>query len=498
MRFQRLLALLLLTAVALPGLPARGATPSAPFLLDEEPRCTETAPDVAFLPGGGFAAVWGGSRPQPLLASPAVYLRLFDRDGRPLGPETLLTSETEQPARPAVAANAGGTFLVVWGDSRGEGTVQGRLFNASGSSLGEAFEISARSPRGGVDVTAEPGGGFAVVWANKDSILLRRYGPTGEALDAEQWLLGFAGVPEDTFPQGYDPAVVAHGPAGLAVAFSDAAARSFSDPTLRGGNLGLMLVKPGQEPPYIHIGTFGLDPVPVPQRLPRPSLAVGAAGRVFVVWREQTPEGLVLRGRIYTALGDPLGDAFRLDLGAWDELSGPSVATDGSGNFLLAWLGAPTGAQPEGARVYVRRFGADGNPLGGQEPVSSLFPSFDTTTSPALTVDPMGRALIAWGTGRPLPPIVGAPFQCFSEGIYGQILDPATPLDLPLQGGRFLAGVRWADHAGRTGVGQPVALTGDSGYFWFFDENNAELVVKVLDGRAVNGHYWVFYGALSD
>jgi hypothetical protein len=23
-------------------------------------------------------------------------------------------------------------------------------------------------------------------------------------------------------------------------------------------------------------------------------------------------------------------------------------------------------------------------------------------------------------------------------------------------------------------------------------------VIKVVDGRAVNGHYWVFYGALSD
>ena len=43
-----------------------------------------------------------------------------------------------------------------------------------------------------------------------------------------------------------------------------------------------------------------------------------------------------------------------------------------------------------------------------------------------------------------------------------------------------------------------MPLTGDTGYFWFFDEANVELVVKVLDGTAINGHYWVFYGALSD
>jgi hypothetical protein len=43
-----------------------------------------------------------------------------------------------------------------------------------------------------------------------------------------------------------------------------------------------------------------------------------------------------------------------------------------------------------------------------------------------------------------------------------------------------------------------VPLTNDTGHFWFFSVNNVELVVKVVDGRAFNGHYWVFSGALSD
>ena len=40
--------------------------------------------------------------------------------------------------------------------------------------------------------------------------------------------------------------------------------------------------------------------------------------------------------------------------------------------------------------------------------------------------------------------------------------------------------------------------TGDTGYFWFFDETNFELAVKILDGTPVNGKHWVFWGALSD
>jgi hypothetical protein len=46
--------------------------------------------------------------------------------------------------------------------------------------------------------------------------------------------------------------------------------------------------------------------------------------------------------------------------------------------------------------------------------------------------------------------------------------------------------------------GVATRLSADTGYFWFFNSANVELVVKVLDGTAINGHYWVFYGALSN
>ena len=43
-----------------------------------------------------------------------------------------------------------------------------------------------------------------------------------------------------------------------------------------------------------------------------------------------------------------------------------------------------------------------------------------------------------------------------------------------------------------------MTLSGDTGYFWFFGAGNVEVVLKVLDGRGLNGKFWVFYGALSD
>jgi ELWxxDGT repeat protein len=92
------------------------------------------------------------------------------------------------------------------------------------------------------------------------------------------------------------------------------------------------------------------------------------------------------------------------------------------------------------------------------------------------------------------------------DGIAGQELwafplgGPAcqpSPTTLCLNGGRFKVEVSWRDFSGNTGAGQAVALTGDTGTFWFFNPENVEVVLKVLDGLGVNGHHWVFYGALS-
>ena len=68
---------------------------------------------------------------------------------------------------------------------------------------------------------------------------------------------------------------------------------------------------------------------------------------------------------------------------------------------------------------------------------------------------------------------------------------------LCLNGGRFQVTVTWSSST-QSGTGQAVPITGDTGYMWFFSENNVELIIKVLDGTALNGHFWVFYGALSN
>jgi hypothetical protein len=43
-----------------------------------------------------------------------------------------------------------------------------------------------------------------------------------------------------------------------------------------------------------------------------------------------------------------------------------------------------------------------------------------------------------------------------------------------------------------------VPLTADTGYFWFFDPNNVELVTKVLNGCVPYEAYWFFASGLTN
>ena len=97
---------------------------------------------------------------------------------------------------------------------------------------------------------------------------------------------------------------------------------------------------------------------------------------------------------------------------------------------------------------------------------------------------------------------VGASAQALpsvpGEAVAGKTGCVAGPMALCLNGGRFRVESTWKDFEGRTGDGHAIALTEDTGTFWFFDPANFEVMAKILDGRAVNGHWWFFFGALSN
>ena len=91
--------------------------------------------------------------------------------------------------------------------------------------------------------------------------------------------------------------------------------------------------------------------------------------------------------------------------------------------------------------------------------------------------------LLGWQPSAPPPP---PPASCVPSGTR-----------LCLGNGRFQVEATWTS-GGSSGAGRAEDLTPDTGWFWFFNENNVETMVKVLDACGVNGHFWVFAGGLTN
>ena len=128
-------------------------------------------------------------------------------------------------------------------------------------------------------------------------------------------------------------------------------------------------------------------------------------------------------------------------------------------------------------------------------PAGTFASAGDTNALPGGAAAVASSVAPARDSSRLLP--IPEPFSA-TAGLPGKAACVAGPTALCLNGGRFRVEINWKDFTGRTGAGQAAPLTSDTGTFWFFNSSNVEVVVKVLDGRALNGKWWVFFGALSN
>jgi hypothetical protein len=85
---------------------------------------------------------------------------------------------------------------------------------------------------------------------------------------------------------------------------------------------------------------------------------------------------------------------------------------------------------------------------------------------------------------------------CTGGGGGGGCTPNATTLCL--NNNRYRVTVTFATTAGQSGNGMAVTETTDTGMFWFFSANNIEVIIKVVNGCALNSRYWVFAGGLTN
>lgn len=152
-----------------------GAPIGAEFVVNEETINHQFGPKIARLSDGGFVVLWqdfSGRGGDP--CSGGIKARVFRPDGTVVGREFLVNIETaDRQIWPAVTALTNGGFVVAWLDLKrleggGYGSVRARIFDGSGTPLGDDFIVALLSnkQRGGPAIAGLSNDTFIVTWSS--------------------------------------------------------------------------------------------------------------------------------------------------------------------------------------------------------------------------------------------------------------------------------------------------------------------------------------------
>jgi hypothetical protein len=122
-----------------------------------------------------------------------------------------------------------------------------------------------------------------------------------------------------------------------------------------------------------------------------PSVAADSTGNFVVAWqRNSGPSIDGIFAQRYNGSGAPVGGEFRVNSYTTNPGSFPCVATDPSGNLLVAWVGV----DGDNSGVFGQRFAGNGSPLGGEFRVNTF--TTNIQVFPAVASDSSGRFVVVW------------------------------------------------------------------------------------------------------
>ncbi|GAB4419154.1 MAG: hypothetical protein Fur0044_15430 [Anaerolineae bacterium] len=252
---------------------------------------------VALDADGDFVVAWESYLQDG--SGDGVYARRYNAAGVAQGNEFRVnTTTTSDQAKPSLALDAAGNFVVVWQSSGQDGSnagIYGQRYTAAGVAQGSEFRVNTTTANGQIfpSVAMDSDGDFVVVWQSFEQdgsgygVYVQRYNAAGA-------------------PQGAE----------------------FRANTYTSGS----------------------------QR--NPSVAMDADGDFVVVWQSFGQDGdeYGVYGQAFRASGAPLGSEFQVNTYTTEAQLLPQVAMDADGDFVVVWQSYGQDGSQEG--VYARRYTA--------------------------------------------------------------------------------------------------------------------------------------------
>jgi hypothetical protein len=286
---------------------------------------------------------------------------------------------------PSVAMDEQGRFLVAWSDRAGyDGYQMGvfaRAYLADGTPAGPVFQVNVQWQQSQWEpfVAARPGGGWVVGFTGTDGgrTYMRLLAPDGTPQTGEMDVASSNN--KQLCPV---PAVARDGT--LFFAWIDFAGKAGLG---NGTSIFARVFDAAAVPlgPEFQVNTTN----PGEQR--EPKTTADGLGRFVVVWEDRAADadGIDVHARRYHANGAPAGPEYQVNVtGAGDQIL-PAVCSDWVGNVLYVWEDR---SGPD-AEVRARRFDAYDQPLSGEYTLSETTAGHQT--QPSVATDASGQRIVA-------------------------------------------------------------------------------------------------------
>jgi hypothetical protein len=326
------------------------------------------------------------------------------------------TYTTAYQDSPQVARNGAGAFVVVWEtapfsgglaqDGSGMGIV-GQRFNLNGVKQGGEFQVNTYTsgPQSYPYVSMDNSGNFAVVWQSlmQDGSLQGNYGQRFNSLGTKvgaEFRLNTYTTGDQTGPS------VDYDGSGNFVAVWESYAQVGSYVGIFGQRWTSAGALSGTE---FRANTYTRDNQGYPQ------VSKDGAGNFVVVWQSYSQDGYAygVYGQRYTSAGAQTGQDFKVNTYTSHSQQFPTVARNAAGTFVVAWESYGQDGQDYG--IYAQRYDINGNPSGNEFKVNTY-----TTASqrdPSIAIDGSGNFVVVWKSS---PGFAGTGQDGSAAGIFGQ------------------------------------------------------------------------------
>ncbi|APZ93269.1 PKD domain-containing protein [Fuerstiella marisgermanici] len=358
---------------------------------------------------GNFVVVWTGSDQD----GSGVFAQRFNADGTAAGSEFQInTYTTDDQYKPAVAMDGAGNFVVTWSSVGQDGTGSGvyaQRYDAAGNPVGAEFQVNTTTAdgQGSPSVAMNAVGNFVITWTSGNQDSDKSSGVFGQLYDSAGNAVGTEFQIHTHTPGTQSLQSVAMDAVGNFVVTWNSSNQDGDDYGIYGQRFDANGNALGSE---FQVNTY------VTGNQLYPSVAMDGTGNFVITWGSLEQDGGLFSwgvyGQRYAADGTAMGSEFLINSATDHHQNMPSVAMDAVGNFVVTWESHSQDGDRYG--VFGQRYNADGSSLGSEFQVNTR--TSNEQRHPSVAVDGTGSFVVVWNSYGQED---GSAFP-WSWGVYGQ------------------------------------------------------------------------------